>query len=175
MTREAKLQRTEHGLVPEGAGWFVVNVAEAEWISNDRFGTACLFQGNSRCPGLGVNIHVIQPGESNCLYHHESEPEAFLVLSGECLALIDGEQRPLKAWDYVHCPPGVAHVFIGAGSGPCAILMIGRRAEGTELFYPKSELAARYGASTTEETPDPRVAYAGSPETVKVKAVWPPG
>ncbi len=174
MAKEAKLQQNEHGLVPEGRGWFVVNVAEAEWISNDRFGTACIFQGESRCPGLGVNIQVIQPGVSNCLYHRESEPEAFLVLFGECLALIDGEERPLKQWDYFHCPPGVNHVFVGAGEGPCAILMIGRRADGSELFYPVSELAGKYGASTVEETPNPMEAYAGSPQTVKMKAVWPP-
>jgi len=175
MTKETKLQKTEHGLVPEGQGWFVVNVAEAEWISNDRFGAACLFQGEPHCPGLGVNIQVIQPGISNCLYHRESEPEAFLVLSGECVALIDGEERRLRQWDYFHCPPGVNHVFVGAGDGPCVFVGIGRRAEDSELFYPKSELAAKYGASTKEETPYPQKAYAGSPETVKTKAVWPPG
>lgn len=175
MTKEAKLKHSEHGLVPDGEGWFVVNAAEAQWHANGRFGEVCVFQGEARCPGLGVNIHVIHPGQSNCLYHRESEPEAFLVLDGECVALIDGEERPLKQWDYFHCPPGVNHVFVGAGDGPCAILMIGRRAEGSELYYPKNELAAKHGASTLEETPNPREAYAGSPEWVEAKAAWPVG
>jgi hypothetical protein len=59
-----------------------------------------------------------------------------------------------------HCPAGTEHVFVGAEDGPCVILMAGARTEDEQLLYPVSELAARYGASAEEETPDPKQAYA---------------
>ena len=90
------------------------------------------------------------------------------------MLLVNGEERPLKAWDFVHCPPGVSHVFVGAGDGPCALLMIGHRPETQQLFYPKSELAARHGAETTEPTPDPKVAYSDvTPRKEVEPPAWP--
>ena len=100
------------------------------------------------------------PGEPNCLYHSESQQEAFLVLSGEGKLLVEGEERPIRQWDFVHCPAGTEHVFVGAGDGPCAILMIGARTPDEQLLYPVSELAARYGASAEEETRYGNEAYA---------------
>lgn len=101
-----------------------------------------------------------KPGEQNCLYHSESQQEAFLVLSGECRLLVEGEERLLRPWDFFHCAAGTEHVFVGAGEGPCVILMAGARSEDEQLLYPVSELAARYRASVEEETPDPKQAYA---------------
>jgi uncharacterized cupin superfamily protein len=95
------------------------------------------------------------------MYHAENQQEDFLVLHGECLLLVEEEERRLRAWDFVHSPPGTRHVFVGAGDGPCAILMVGtRKGEQEELFYPASELALKHGAGVDEETPDPSVAYA---------------
>ncbi len=118
--------------------WFVVNVRDAEWRTHDAFGSSVRFE-NSEQPfdQLGINIRVLEPGKPNCLYHRENLQEDFLVLSGECLLLVNGEERQLKAWDFVHMPPGVDHVFVGAGDGPCAILMVGARSEEEELFYPR--------------------------------------
>ena len=50
--------------------------------------------------------------------------------------------------------PGTEHIFVGAGDGPCVILMAGTRTPDEQLHYPVSELAARYGASADEETTD---------------------
>ena len=111
-------------------------------------------------PQVGINISVVEPGESNCLYHSESQQEAFLVLTGECTLLVEGEERPLGPWDFVHCPAGVEHVFVGSGTGPCTILMVGARTKDEQLLYPVSELAARHGASVEEETSDGAQAYA---------------
>ena len=83
------------------------------------------------------------------------------MLSGECLLLVEGQERRLRAWDFVHCPAWTEHVFVGAGDGPCAILAIGGRSGG-DVIYPASELAQRHGAGVAQETPEPRVAYAGS-------------
>jgi uncharacterized cupin superfamily protein len=158
---EAQLGDAGSGLTPVTDGWFVVNVRDAEWWTSKTFGSGCGFETNEfSFPQLGINLSVMQPGESNCLYHSESQQEAFLVLAGECKLLVDGEERPLRQWDFFHCPAGTEHVFVGAGDGPCVVLMTGVRSEYEKLLYPKSELAGRYGASAEEETPDPKQAYA---------------
>src|SRR5579875_2225125 len=105
--REAPLKRTDAGLVPQGAGWFVLNAREARWLDGE-FGAYTRFEGEPGFPKLGFNIGVLAPGQPACYYHAEDEQEDFLVLSGECLLLIEGEERPLKAWDFVHCPPWTA-------------------------------------------------------------------
>jgi uncharacterized cupin superfamily protein len=158
---ETQLQDSGAGLAPAGDGWFVVNVRDAEWWTSKTFGSGVVFENeDSEFPQLGINLSVMQPGEPNCLYHSESQQEAFLVLSGECKLLVDGEERLLQQWDFFHCPPGTEHVFVGAGEGPCVILMVGARSKDEQLLYPVSELAARYGASAEEETPDGKQAYA---------------
>ncbi len=138
-----------------------MNVRDTEWWVSKAFGSGCAFESREYpFSELGINLSVVEPGEPNCLYHSESQQEDFLVLAGECTLLVEGEERPLRQWDFVHCPAGVEHVFVGAGDGPCVILMTGARSEDEKLLYPKSELAARYGASAEEETPDPKQAYA---------------
>ena len=157
---EARLDETGSGLTPATEGWFVVNVRDAEWKTHDAFGSGCVFESDKNWfPQLGINISVLEPGHPNCLYHSESLQEAFLVLSGECRLLVNGEERLLGPWDFFHCPAGVEHVFVGAGDGPCVVLMVGARTEEEKLLYPVSELATRYAASAEVETPDPGVAY----------------
>ena len=146
------------------ADWFVVNVRDARWRKHETFGASCRFEDSEApFPQLGVNLRVLRPGQPNCLYHAESLQEDFLVLTGECLLLVDGEERRLEAWDFVHCPPGTEHVFVGAGDGPCVILMAGARDPDEQLLYPVSELARRYGASAERETSSPEEAYASFP------------
>jgi uncharacterized cupin superfamily protein len=160
MPDEAQLEQTENGAVPKGEGWYVVNARESRWWHHDAFGSAVTFEGDSRFKDFGINVQVLQPGEPNCMYHGENAQEDFLVLSGECLLLVEGEERPLKQWDFFHAPPWTEHAFVGAGDGPCVILMAGART-GPEVRYPFSELAARYGASVRATTEDPQEAYAG--------------
>ena len=163
MVREAKLADLGSGLAPEGDGWYVVNIRDAAWFRNEAFGSSTLFQTAERSPQLGVNLGVLEPGRPNCLYHEQSEQEAFLVLSGVCLLIVEGEERRLRAWDFFHCPPGTRHVFVGAGDAPCAILFIGARHRDGTVVFPVDELAHRYGAAATKETADPAEAYAGLP------------
>ena len=137
MPKESRLEQTPGGKVPEGAGWFVLNAREARWLTGD-FGAYTRFEGEERFPHLGINIGVLQPGQPACYYHAENDQEDFLVLSGECLLLIEGQERRLQAWDFVHCPPWTEHVFVGAGSGPCAVLAVGVRS-GDQTIYPMSE------------------------------------
>ena len=160
MTAEARLEKTDNGLVPRGEGWFVVNALEAPWRHYERFGSACVFEGDVRFPEVGVNIQLLSPGEPNSMYHGENAQEDFLVLSGECLLLVEGDERPLRQWDFVHCPAWTEHVFVGAGDGPCAILMIGARPANEELLYPVVEIALKHGAGVTKETRSAQEAYA---------------
>ena len=163
---ETPLRDSGSGLAPAGEGWFVVNVRDAWWGTLEGFGSSCMFEHwEAPFPQLGIRLTVLEPGQPNALYHSESQQEAFLVLFGECRLLVEGEERPLRAWDFFHSPAGTPHVFVGAGEGPCVILMCGARTEDEQLHYPVSELAARYGASVSEETTDAEQAYApfGSP------------
>jgi uncharacterized cupin superfamily protein len=167
MVEEARLGTLEGGLYPETPGWFVVNAREALWWRSEEAGRYVRFEGKAvRFPEYGINIHVLRPGEPNCMYHGEDAQEDFLVLSGECLLLVEGQERRLGAWDFVHCPAWTEHVFVGAGDGPCAILMVGTRKPGDAVRYPVSELALRHGAGVEKETADPREAYAGWAELV---------
>jgi uncharacterized cupin superfamily protein len=158
---EARLTRSDGGLVPEGEGWFVVNAREAKWLDG-HFGAYTRFEGEARFPQLGFNIGVLSPGQPACWYHGENEQEDFLVLSGECVLLIEGEERTLHQWDFVHCPAWTEHVFVGAGEGPCAILAVGTRLT-DEVVYPRSELALRHRAGVEKETRDGAAAYADIP------------
>jgi uncharacterized cupin superfamily protein len=162
VTEEAQLQDTPAGLEPAGDGWFVVNVRDTAWITHGMFGSACVFENrqNLQFPELGINIGVLQPGQPACLYHEEGAQEDFLVLAGECLLLVNGEERPLRAWDFVHSPAGTEHVIVGAGDGLSIVLAVGTRHEPERLRYPVSELAAKYGASADEDTTEPGEAYA---------------
>jgi uncharacterized cupin superfamily protein len=160
MVPEATIKRTEDGLVPEGEGWYVLNAREARWEQDERFGSYCDFQGDVRWPELGVNVCVLEPERPNCLYHGEAPQEGFLVVSGECLLLVEGEERRLRAWDYFHCPPWTEHVFVGAGDAPCVVLMIGARGSHfDDVLYPVNDLARTHGASVEREARDPKQAY----------------
>jgi uncharacterized cupin superfamily protein len=158
---EAQLERTEHGLVPAGEGWFVVNASDARWFESHGLGTYVPFEGeNARFSQFGINIAVLRPGEPSCMYHAEGAQEDFLVLAGECLLIVEGEERPLRAWDFVHCPPETAHVFVGAGDGPCLLLGTGARIEGRSLVYPVDETALKHRAGVERQTSDGAEAYA---------------
>jgi uncharacterized cupin superfamily protein len=173
------MERSEQGeLVPAGPGWFVVNVSEARALTSDELGSAVLFEGDREAGAgfdqLGINIQVLEPGQPNCMYHRESAQEGYLVLHGECILVVEEQERPMRQWDYAHLPAGTAHVCVGAGDGPCAVLMVGARRPDEELLYPVSETAARYGGSVERETDSGREAYArfsrGRPRLLP----WPP-
>ncbi len=161
-------------MVEERSGWFVKNVRNALWTRSADFGRRVIFE-QERFPQTGIGIHILEPGKPNCRYHREEAQEDFLVLSGHCKLLVNGEEHELGPWDFVHCPAGVSHVFVGAGDGPCAVLMIGHRLppEDQRLFYPESELARKYGAESPEPTPDPRVAYADVAPREVAEPEWP--
>jgi uncharacterized cupin superfamily protein len=164
---EARMGETEAGLEPQTDGWFVVNAADAGWWHNDAFGEKCRFEARERpFPQIAIHLVVLHPGKPNCMYHGEEIQEDFLVLSGECLLLVEGEERPLKAWDFVHCPAWTEHVFVGAGDGPCVVLMVGARPD-VEVVYPVSEVALRHGAGVERETRSPDEAYAVFPDSVR--------
>ena len=162
MVPEAPLEQTPDGSKPAGEGWFVANAREAVWLHNEKFGKGVTFEGEPEFSQLGINIQVMWPGQPNGYYHAEVGQEDFLVLSGECVLLIEDEERHLRAWDFVHCPRATRHIFVGAGEGPCVILAAGGRTDGSSIVYPPSEVARRHGASVETEAHSGAEAYATS-------------
>ena len=168
MVPEAPLKKTEHGLVP-GEGWFVLNARDARWRNAEGRGAILSFDGwpDGYFPQYGVALYALERGQSMGMYHWEADQEDFFVLSGEALLLVEEEERPLRQWDIVHCPPGTKHIIIGAGDEPCMILAIGARShQDTDGWgaYAVSELALRHGTGVEEETIDSEHAYAKVPQ-----------
>jgi uncharacterized cupin superfamily protein len=166
---EASIARSEDGLFPDGDGWYVLNARDARWREREGLGRWCTLEAEpipTLFKELGFQLCVMRPGQPACMYHGESDQEDFLVVAGECVLVIEGEERRLKAWDFVHCPPWTEHVFVGAGSGPSVVVMVGGRMPDGTIRYPVSEVAARHGASVEKETPDPGEAYARFTRTV---------
>jgi uncharacterized cupin superfamily protein len=174
--KEASSEETPYGRYITSDGWFVLNLADALAVRNEEKGGATYPLESREHPfgDVGVRVSVLSPGEPNALYHSEGVQEGFLVLSGECRLIVEEEERPLRQWDYFHCPADTRHVIVGAGDGPCAILMIGARPDVELLRYPVSEVAAKYGASAVKETDEPDEAYADWPgDYLPVRLPWP--
>ena len=163
MVQEAELRQTEHGLVPTGDGWFVLNARDSRWYHGESRGAFCDFEGDQDFPQVGVNLQVLMPGQPMAMYHWEVDQEDFLVLSGEALLIVEGEERTLRAWDFFHCASLTKHTIVGAGDGPCVVVAIGARAnqEGPDWGgYTADETAARHGVGVEEDTNEPEKAYA---------------
>ena len=160
---------TERGLVPKGQGWFALNACETQWWERKGRGALCEFEGAgfegaTDFLQLGINITLLGPGEPMAMYHWEADQEDFLVLAGEALLVIEGEERAVRQWDFVHCPPGTQHTIVGAGDAPCLVLAVGARdrSRGPEWgAYTVDDAALRHDAE--RETTDPGEAYARFP------------
>jgi uncharacterized cupin superfamily protein len=159
---EARLDSSEHGLAPSGEGWFVLNAHDAVWQDQAGRGVTCEFEGDPRFSQIGINLTVLAPGEPMTMYHWEANQEDFLVLRGQALLIVEGEERPLRQWDFVHCPAGTNHAIVGAGVAPCVVLAVGARERSAETWggYTVADAAVRHGAGVQQATSDPRTAYA---------------
>ena len=166
MVPESKPEKTEHGLAPAGDGWYVLNLRDAVWRHAEGRGAVCValdqFEGERRIEQLGINPFALMPGEPMAMYHWEADQEGFLVVSGEAVLVVEGEERQLRPWDFVHCPPQTKHVIVGTGRGPCVVIAVGAR-ERDEIGFPADDVAQRHGASVDEDTDDGGVAYARVP------------
>jgi uncharacterized cupin superfamily protein len=184
MTREAELVQTERGLVPKGEGWFVLNARETQWWERPGRGVLCEFEGAgfegaTDFLQFGINLTRLSPGEPMSMYHWEADQEDFLVLDGEALLIVEGEERPLRQWDFVHCPAGTKHVIVGAGSASCVVLAVGARERSTGPDwggYTVDEAASRHGAGVERDTTDAKEAYARftKREPVRYREGWLP-
>jgi uncharacterized cupin superfamily protein len=174
---------SKNGLVVDGEGWFIVNARESRWKDEGALGSYCTFEGKRRFPQLGINVSVLAPGEAMGMYHREKAQEGFLVVAGECVLIVEGQERRLTAWDFFHCPGGTEHILVGAGEQAAIVVAVGARGRGAGggLVYPVSEVASRHGASVERETTSPAEAYAkvraGLPRStfVAYRAGWLPG
>jgi uncharacterized cupin superfamily protein len=175
---EAPLRETKYGLVADVDGWFVLNARDSRWRDTGPLGFYCDFEGKRRFPQLGINLNILASGQPLGRYHRENAQEAFLVLAGTCLLIVEGEERELKAWDFFHCPPQTEHVIIGAGEEPAVVLAVGARGLARKgLVYPASPAARKHGAGVKSETTKPREAYADVPKSNRYayRDGWLPG
>jgi uncharacterized cupin superfamily protein len=184
MVPESRLEPTEQGVVPKGDGWFVLNARDARWLHAPGRSAICefegLFEGEQDFLQFGINLSVLEPGVSMGMYHWEADQEDFLMLAGEAVLIVEGQERPLRQWDFFHCPAGTNHIIVGAGDGPSLVLAVGARAHSGQPDwggYTVDEAALRHGVSVEEETTDPKQAYAGLPrrETTRYRNGWLPG
>lgn len=161
---EATLVDGGAGLAPATDGWFVLPTKDAVWDESADFGrfTRWEGEGEARFREVGINLSSLQPGQKMCMYHGEDAQEDFLVLAGEGILIVEGQERPVRAWDFVHCPPWARHVIVAAGDSPFVVLAVGARSGRTGLVYPRDEAALRHGAGVERETGDPAEAYAES-------------
>ncbi len=167
MVPEAPLRQTEAGLVPAGEGWFILNAREARWRHREGRGESLPFEGEADFPQVGINLFVLGPGEPIGMYHWEADQEDFLVLSGEALLIVERNERPLRQWDFVHCPAETKHIIVGAGDAPCAVLAVGAREHQHDLGwggYTVDEVALRHRAGVDRETTKAEEAYAPLPK-----------
>jgi uncharacterized cupin superfamily protein len=176
---ESPLESTEHGLVAKGDGWFVLNARDARWRQKEGRGAYCIFEGEPEFSQVGIHLVALAPGEAMAMYHWEADQEDFLVLSGEALLIIEGEERPLRQWDFVHCPAGTKHVIVGAGGESCLVVAVGARDRSTGPDwggYTVDDAALRHGAGVEHETTDPEEAYArfGHREPSRYRDGWLP-
>src|SRR5438046_2935411 len=83
-------EQTEHGLVPKGEGWFVINAHEATWWTSEGRGAYSDLEGEPEFGQVGVHLVALDPGEVMAMYHWEEDQENFMVLSGEAILVIEG-------------------------------------------------------------------------------------
>ena len=162
MVPEARLQATEHGLVPVGDGWYVLNARETRWRSAEGRGAITDLEGDTEFAQLGIHVFVLGPGEPMSMYHWEVDQEDFLVVSGEALLIAEGKERPLRQWDFVHCPSETKHTIVGGGAGRCVVVAVGSRTVSGPGWgeYTVDEVALRHEAGVETQTTDEEEAYA---------------
>jgi uncharacterized cupin superfamily protein len=174
---EAQRSQTEHGRVPADDGWFVVNLADTPAMRHEEFGSGIIFEAApGQFPHFGINVRWLEPGDPASVYHAESAQEAFLVLLGDAKLIVEDSERDLRQWDFVHMPPDTPHAVVGAGERPCAVLMVGaRRGDEHRITFPRSEAAARHGASVVTSTDSREEAYADRAQGLEPReSFWPP-
>ena len=172
MVPEARPEPTENGHVSKGEGWFVLNARDSRWYAGPGRSAFCDLEGDQNFSQLGININVLDPGVPMAMYHWEADQEDFLVVAGEALAIVEGEERPLRQWDLLHCPPNAEHTIVGAGTTPCVVVAMGARDRSTGPDwggYTVDDAARRHDAGVEVATTVPAEAYARFAASVLVR------
>jgi hypothetical protein len=173
---EASSEETPYGRYITSDGWFVLNIADALAVRNDEKGGATYPLEPRESPFRDVGIRV--PSSRRANRTRSTTPKAcrkgfscsrasarssWRRTNGRCGSGTTSTVQPVRA-----------SVIVGAGDGPCSILMLGARPD-VEVRYPVSEVAAKYDASAVKDTDDADEAYADWPgEYVPVRLSWPP-
>ena len=95
----------------------------------------------------GMQETRVQPGRlSSPPHHHSSVEELFVVLGGDGVCILDGDEHPVRRGSIVARPPAtrVAHTF-RAGDDGLWMLAYSDRALGDMCFYPRSQMVGLLG------------------------------
>ncbi len=132
------------------------------WRDGGPLGRVCFFEAEPT--RLGIDVSVLVPGQPMAMCHYENEQEDFLVVSGEALLIVEGQERSLGTWDLAHCPPGTRQ-YRRCGRRSLRDrrrrLAYGCRGLGS---YTVDPAALRHGAGVKTETMSPTEAYERFPE-----------
>ena len=161
--RGSEARTLPEGLGAEGAGWYVLNARDARWWQRDGLGRWADLEGDGDFPQLGMRIAVLQPGEPSGMYHAETGQEDFLVVSGECVLVIEGEERQLKAWDSSTVRRGPATRSSAQETGRASSSRSVRGRGTTRSSTPSTKWLRRTARASRKETPLPKEAYAPYP------------
>ena len=60
---------------------------------------------------LGGMFALLEPGKHIPLHHHERRETIIVVITGEAMEMIEGEEFPIEAGDVLFIPPGERHAM----------------------------------------------------------------
>ena len=178
---ETPLERGDSGLVPAGDGWFVLNVADADWKTGV-FGSYTTFEQQER----GRSADVRADGDERLAPRaraaalplpRRGDQEAFLVIKGDAVLIVEEQERQLRAWDLVHTPPWADHVIVGAGDGGLHVAAFGTRLGDVRCVTRAASLRSSTARVSSRRRPTPTSPTRDVPPDVPVQFSpgWLPG
>jgi uncharacterized cupin superfamily protein len=91
---------------------------------------------------LGYNLTAVPPGKRAYPFHnHRSNEEMFYILEGRGEVRIGADTFPIRAGDFIACPPGgpeLAHQIVNTGTGELKYLAVSTMQYPEVCEYPDS-------------------------------------
>ena len=92
----------------------------------EHFGTSATKPYHSRLfesPRLALGLYCLEPGQAQALHAHQSQDTFYVVLEGEGLFSIGGEEETVGEGTIVWAPAGVEHGVQNRGAATLVVLV----------------------------------------------------